>query len=138
MFLKKNKARKPRTITRRAAFTHGGEKVTMTVNLEAAATMEKLRAASEAMAHLEAQLKANPADETAQEEYGNAMLQLFACVLGRDGVEQLLDLYGKDLGSFVRDVRLFIFGDIVPAMRKAEARELRSGRTGAGWRWSNA
>ena len=138
MFLKKNKARKPRTITRRAVFAHNGQKATVSISLEAAATMEKLRAASEAMAHLEAQLKANPADETAQEEYGNAMLQLFACVLGRDGVEQLLDLYGKDLGSFVQDVRLFIFGDVVPAMRKAEARELRNGRTGTGWRWSNA
>ena len=138
MFLAKNKARKPRKITRRAIFAHNGQKATVSISLEAAATMEKLRAASETLADLEAQLKATPADEIAQEEYGNATLQLFACVLGRDGVERLLDLYGKDLGSFVRDVRLFVFGDVVPAMRKAEARELRSGRTGTGWRWSNA
>lgn len=138
MFSRKNKDRQPRKIARRATFSHDEKKLTVCTELEAVPTMQALRQASEAIEATEKALAASPADEALQEAYGRAVLELFACALGRDNVDRLLDLYGADLGDFMRDVKRFVFGVVLPAAKKAEARELKRGRTGAGWRWSNA
>ena len=119
----------------KAVFKHGHGKAAVKIDLEAAETMRRLREMQAVINEKETALKADPENEDLQEQSGSTVLDMFAAVLGRDGVLQALSVYkadnGKtDTGDFVRDVKHYIFFKAVPQLKKLEAKELK-------WGWMN-
>lgn len=108
-----------------AVFKHNGKKEVIKIVAPAAETMKNFRSAYHDLINKEKALRAAPADEDAQEKYGNAVLAAFGVVIGGENLMKLLLLYGRDAGEFVRDVKTYVVKKALPKLKKMEAKEYR-------------
>ncbi len=122
----------------KVVFAHGEKMVTIRVNVCVSEAAGKIRSAHKALIESEKALKGEPLNGELQEQYGGAVLNVFAAVLGTDGVTQALDVYGNDVGDFVRDVKRYVFGRAIPKICKLDEKRFRKENGSGLWRWRNA
>lgn len=122
----------------KAVFAHNGKKVVVPVDVDVSETVKRMRAAHEAITEAEKKLRAVPLDDQLQEQYGNAVLNSFAVVLGDGGLRDVLEVYEKDAGDFVRDMKRYVLGRAMPKIVKAEEKSFRRENGNSAWRWKRA